>query len=181
MLHITSGLHAPWISPHTELVCTALQLVQVAGHPSLAKASFSIRTAPTRSAQQADLSQFSGNPPEYGSVDSNSRMDVSDLAGGTPRSHITAEPSPDPAFLPLPDGETATKGGAGIAFASLKHRRISNGSQPVSPAASAAAAPGREMGVQSAISGLGTLSRLSSVVSNYMSGGGASAQEEKNH
>ncbi|KAI8462229.1 MAG: hypothetical protein J3K34DRAFT_503160 [Monoraphidium minutum] len=86
------------------------------------------------------------------------------------------EPHPDAAFLPLPDGEAARYASAagGIAFASLKQRRISGSqggavSQSGSPLARAS---GAYAGSGSSYFG-SALSKLGSSVASYVSSGGA--------
>ncbi len=78
---------------------------------------------------------------------------------------------PDPAFLPMPDNETAGRAapGAGIAFASIKQRRIST---PLGP--SAASSPLAHSAAAHSAAGsfgggfTGTLSRFGSAVSSLM-------------
>jgi len=98
------------------------------------------------------------------------------------RVHPLISAEPESAFLPFPETEAARRssgGGSGIAFASLKQRRISSttptGSGAQSSAGGAAPQPSiTRTGGQMGSGGIGAaLSRLGSTVANLMSGGGA--------
>jgi hypothetical protein len=88
---------------------------------------------------------------------------------------------PDPAFLPLPDGEVARRSSAGgLAFASLKQRRISGGGS-AGGGSGAAGLSGAATPVERTQGSNGSgyfsvaLSKLGSSVASYVSAGGASA------
>ena len=88
---------------------------------------------------------------------------------------------PDPALLPVPDGEAARRssaGGAGIAYASLKQRRISGDRSSAGGGNLADTPMAAALARASGASGSGffsvALSKLGSSVSQYTSAGGAS-------
>lgn len=100
--------------------------------------------------------------------------------------------APDAAFLPLPDGEAARRSSAGgIAYASLKQRRVSgsgsaSGGGGDHSGALAASPSGAALARASGASGSGffsvALSKLGSSVSHYTSGGGSSeGHDGKDH
>lgn len=75
---------------------------------------------------------------------------------------------PESAFLPMPEGEGPRTSGAGIAFASLKQRRISHASN--SPRIGSPAAAIASQGSGASYFG-SALSKLGSSVASYVTGG----------
>lgn len=82
---------------------------------------------------------------------------------------------PEPAFLALPDGEAARRStaGGGIAFASLKQRRISAGGS--SPSSTPLARTQGAAGSMGSGYFAGTISRFGSTVAGFVSSSGGTA------